>query len=403
MSDAGHTPLNELARMILGVWGDKDQVNRHTEMVRQRLDLPDETSKEIEDPVHEAWIKASQSSPTEAEKILREALAPDGPVISPLRDWLNHDLPRPILWRDDDRDDDTDASRRDAVLSCGEVAVLSAEGGLGKSTLTLELAVAAARAEVNKSSTAAACGLRVQAGPVVLVSYEDSPVRIVSRVKWMTDSQHVYHHVHVWDDPVPLWQGRGDEGRGQGQACAQWPSLWQRIRKIGACLVVIDPASAALIDIDVSQTGPVRAFLRALTCEAKPQDEWDGCGVLVVAHSTKAGRRQIAAGESPGADVIAGSAAWYDGARGVLTMARCPYQLDVRLLWCAKANYGRSGWGVVLAERESGVFRGLIAHEDTDNAEGDLASWHEEAPRRRKKRDGDAKKDRERPLNVIDD
>ena len=57
---------------------------------------------------------------------------------------------------------------------------------------------------------------------------------------------------------------------------------------------------------------------------------------------------------------MAGSAAWYDGARGVLSLARDP-RSDDRLLQCVKANYGRTGWGARLIERtdDNGAFRGL--------------------------------------------
>ena len=54
------------------------------------------------------------------------------------------------------------------------------------------------------------------------------------------------------------------------------------------------------------------------------------------------------AGEDPGAGAVAGSATWYDAARGVLYMAR---DGDRRSLRCIKANYGRSGWSVDLHER----------------------------------------------------
>ena len=112
--------------------------------------------------------------------------------------------------------------------------------------------------------------------------------------------------------------------------------------------------------MSTSEPGPVRAFLRALTREAAPTDGWPGCGVLLVAHNTKSARDAAAKGEDPGAGIVAGSAAWYDGARGVLSLARDAMS-DDRLLECAKANYGRTGWGARLIERtdDNGAFRGL--------------------------------------------
>ena len=77
-----------------------------------------------------------------------------------------------------------------------------------------------------------------------------------------------------------------------------------------------------------------------------------GCGVLVVAHSTKADRETDAAG--PGA--VAGAATWFDAARGVLRLSWEAKQEDRetnrrRVLRCIKANYGRSGWAVPLCEK----------------------------------------------------
>ena len=122
--------------------------------------------------------------------------------------------------------------------------------------------------------------------------------------------------------------------------------------------MVIDPVSAALADVDTAQTGPVRSFLRALTAEATAA----GAGVLLVAHDTKAARDASRRGDDAGAGVVAGSAAWYDGARGVLSLVDDPEpESRDRLLQCVKANYGRTGWGARLTERTGpgGAFRGL--------------------------------------------
>ena len=276
---------------------------------------------------------------------LRQAFFP--PLLAPASDWADHPIPDPVLWRDA-----PDADQwPQPMLSVGEAAVLSGEGGLGKSYLTLALAGAAG------SPDGAACGLRVRQGPVVLVSYEDAPGRIAHRLKTMT-GESVPHHIHVWDDPHPLWQADPEE-HGKSRPCGDWDRLWDQVREIDASLIVIDPASAALADVDVSQTGPVRQFLRALTREAGTTE----CGVLIVAHSTKAARNAQRRGEDPGAGVVAGSAAWFDGARGVLSLARGPWTEagDDRLLKCVKSNYGRTGWGARLREDErDGRFAGLV-------------------------------------------
>ncbi len=263
--------------------------------------------------------------------------------------WQDSKPPDPVLWRDDD-------STRwpQPVLSVGELCLLSGEGGLGKSYVTLALAHAAATADGDSGS---ACGLRVRPGPAVLVSYEDSPVRIADRLRWMAGG--IPAGLHLWDDPSPLWAA-DPESRGESKPGAAWDRLWQEVRASSPSLVVVDPASAALADLDTSQTGPVRQFLRALSGEAAAAR----CGVLVVTHSTKAARNAARRGEDPGAGVVSGSAAWFDGARGVLSLWQDRLSND-RVMVCEKSNYGKKGWGVRLYERLDGQghFQGLAAHE----------------------------------------
>ncbi|MDE0023400.1 MAG: AAA family ATPase [Spirochaetaceae bacterium] len=271
-------------------------------------------------------------------------------------DYADAPQPVPILWRDD-LEASPDSTDVDAVLSVGECAILASAGGLGKSTWTLEVASAAVTAAELGADCGAACGLRVAAGSVLLVSFEDAPARIAHRLAWMNGG--AVPAVHIVPDPAPLWMAAADLG-GESHAGPQWDALWRTVRTIGVRLLVIDPVSAALADVSTSETGPVRAFLRALTREAAPADGWPGCGVLLIAHDTKTARDAAAKGEDPGAGIVAGSAAWYDGARGVLSLARDP-RSDDRLLQCVKANYGRTGWGARLIERTDtgGAFRGL--------------------------------------------
>ena len=90
-----------------------------------------------------------------------------------------------------------------------------------------------------------------------------------------------------------------------------------------------------------------------------------------MAHDTKAARDAQRRGDAPGSGVVAGSAAWYDGARGVLSLMQDPDEAsNDRLLECVKANYGRTGWGARLSERsgDNGTFRGLRLATDLDRA-----------------------------------
>lgn len=268
----------------------------------------------------------------------------DGSILNPVSDWAKASEPSPVIWRD------KETKWADPVLSVGEVALLTGAGGLGKSYLTLELAAAATAQHDRKGNKeyGAACGLRVRRGSVVLVSYEDSPSRIAHRLKGITGGSFP-ENLYLWEDPWPLWVAITDRQSGTGP-CSDWRRLWDKIQELQASLVIIDPASAALADVSTSETGPVRAFLRELALEAKNATT----GVLIVAHSTKAARNAAKQGEDPGAGIVAGSAAWYDGARGILSLTHDPKGTDdpdQRLLTCIKANYGRTGWTARLTER----------------------------------------------------
>ena len=306
-------------------------------------------------------------------------------------DFANQPQPEPVLWRDDDGPHDSGQS--DAVLSVGEVAILSSAGGIGKSTLTLEVASAAVTAAIQKQPYGAACGLRVAPGPVYLISYEDSPVRIAHRLQWMNNDT-VPSAIRLWPDPEPLWvTGEG----GAVHHYTGWNELWSAVHRADPRLVVIDPVSAIFADVSTTETGPVRAFLRALARKAAPDENgWSGCGVLLVAHDTKSARDAIRRGEDPGAGVVAGSAAWYDGTRGVLSLMRDPNVGSTdRLLECVKANYGRIGWGARLRERRAGAaYRGLKLAARLTRA--DLEKAKKKAKKARAKMSGSTPADWER-------
>ena len=289
---------------------------------------------------------------------------------------FNLKQPAPVLWREPDPGEVD--GKVDAVLSVGEVAILASKGGFGKSLLTLALAVEAATAKKTGFEYGNACGLRVKAGGAVLVSYEDSPARIGARLHWFTETPP--ERLHLWANPEPLFQ-TDPKNRGAVTQCTAWSQLWEEIKATAPALVIIDPVSAALADADTSQTGPARTFIREVSQEAATAD----CGVLLVAHDTKSARNQAMAGQDPGAGAVAGSAAWYDGARGVLTLVPDPTASDSRLLVAIKANYGRTGWGAQLTERydEAGRFRGLELQARMDADE--VNQWREGVERKAKR------------------
>ena len=264
-------------------------------------------------------------------------------ALMPLKNWHGKPQPDPVLWRA------ADSEWADAVLSAGEVALLSGQGGIGKSYLSLQWALAATRNETGGYGED--CGLRVQPGPVVILSYEDAPVRMAKRIEDLTDTA-APDGLFVLPAPEPLWKTK----KGESTPGIHWTALWQAVARIGASLVIIDPASAAL-EGATNDSGPVRRFMDELRRKA----ETSGAGVLVVAHDTKSARNEAKAGGDPGAGAVAGSAAWFDACRGVLYLRPDPVDRDRWLLECTKANYGRTGWGerLIKAKTHAGKFCGF--------------------------------------------
>ena len=282
-----------------------------------------------------------------------KALAPFAPEPEPrvrdIGDFWDLPEPEPILWRDP-QDDESEDGPVDAVLSVGEVAVVSGAGGLGKSMAAVQLAMTAAG--VGRHEYGAACGLRVRGGGAVVVSYEDPPVRIAHRLKrmgWRPGEG----SLRVVDPLKPLFPvgACAERPRDHGKA-ENWKRLWAELRGAESSLVVIDTGPKCMGGLADYSPGPVIAFLDALKEEAIRGD----LGILVVAHDTKAAR----GGGDAGAGGVAGSGQWIDTPRGVLHMWRDP---DVpKDLWmlALKANYGRERWGMRLRHKlDEKVHRGV--------------------------------------------
>ena len=106
------------------------------------------------DPWPDAVRSASKAPDMDAAwRLLVDALRL--PVVRSSGEWRDEPDPDPVIWRDH-------AQYPDAVLSSGEVAILSGAGKSGKSYIALALAVAAAQAEAKGAATGkpADCGLR---------------------------------------------------------------------------------------------------------------------------------------------------------------------------------------------------------------------------------------------------
>ena len=325
--------------------------------------------------------------------------------------WKGKPTPEPVLWERGSMSatgENNDERECSAYCSVGEPALLSAPGGAGKSYLALAVAAAAVTGErlgnegYEQLEPAIACGLGVRPGPVVICSYEDRPVRTWHRLRSILSRGDGHrtandfkpdHALDVCDDPAPLYASDGKPGA-VAAPTDYWRRLWAHVARLEASLLIIDPASAAVAGISMNDSAPVRDFMRRLAAAS----EATSCGVLIIAHDTKAARNEAALGGNPGAGAVAGSATWYDAARGVLYLHHYGPR---RLLRCIKANHGRAGGGWLLreVETERGWFQGFATDLhgpgvlNSAECEGQLRSW-KEAEREEKNKAAKAAKKR---------
>ena len=161
--------------------------------------------------------------------------------------------------------------------------------------------------------------LEVRGAPAVVVGYEDRPPFVRQRLQ----------RIAAWFgrplDPArlsftaidsPLFAApAGGRRDALPLPTRTYEAVWQEVERIGAGLLVIDPVGLALQTVGFDP-GAVSAFMAALRRDA----EAAGCGVGLVAHSTKKARAQDAPDNDPG--VVEGSRAWLDRSRAVLAFKR---------------------------------------------------------------------------------
>ena len=302
-----------------------------------------------------------------AEAALRQADAPRLEV-RPITEYKNEPLPKPVLWREGEKDG--------AILSAGDLCILSGAGGAGKSTLALQLAIGAAGAEYE---SAPVCGLSVRKGPVLYASYEDVPAVMFHRGQRicgeLEDEQKRKKGIPP-DVHLAGMFGRPIYGPPNGSAndvpgpLDAFRELFDAARRVKARLIVIDPAAAAFSSPKAGVEW-VRLFLDALRIEAAEI----GCGILLVAHSTKAARNARETGD-PGS--VAGSAGWYDAARGVIILHETTNGGEGPRLEIMKANYGLRGNPIRLERSKNGVWNYQEGQFENNNAPEENDRYAEE-------------------------
>ena len=241
--------------------------------------------------------------------------------------------------------------KKGALLSVGGVLVLAGEGGIAKSPLALSIALAMAARMDNIYGDLHGGLFKGIGGPTLVASYEDWPAVSADRLRklaalWWPDTETdigatALKRVHVLDlagrplfgpvasdSEIVLYNARPDRMPG-------WDDLWGEVERVGARMVVTDPALSAYVS-DANNAAPVREFMGALAARALSLQ----CGVVLVAHSRKDSRGGNRSDPfDPGN--VAGSTHWTDAARGALTLTwENDSDVGSRVLAVSKANYG---------------------------------------------------------------
>ena len=204
----------------------------------------------------------------------------------------------------------------------GKVAMLTGEGGAGKTQLALQLAysIAAGRSDGEQSHAWFAGGPEIAEGygPVVYATWEEEAAELQRRML----RGPAYHHAgarelhehlggrfYALDLAArgPLWQPAGKDGAATGALTPLGVELQAMCEEVGACLLVIDALDSAYA-CNENDRPVVRAFLNCW-------NEWgsrSGCAPLIVAHPPKTEAN------------YSGSTAWRNGPRAMLNFKKEP-------------------------------------------------------------------------------
>ena len=229
-------------------------------------------------------------------------------------------------------------------LPAGRVALLSGQGGAGKSRLALQLALALVERRKNWLPDGPDL---VDSGPAVIATWEDEPDEVARRLRGMVETQDrleaLKDRLHVLDfaGKGAFWQpveggSRHTSTMGDLTPAGAWTRTYCETHK--ARLLVVDPLAAAYACSE-NDRGLVRAFMTS----------WDGwaratnCAVLIVSHPPKSS-----------AD-YSGSTDWHAAARAVWKLGTeetdAGNGTGAPRLDCLKTSYGTpnrqywlSGW-----------------------------------------------------------
>ena len=285
---------------------------------------------------------------------VKEALEATGEAaLKPLAVWVNTERDRkggPVMARTEwTAEPGPRQWLVDGWLPAGRVALLSGQGGAGKSRLALQLALALV--EGRKDWLPGGPDL-VDSGPAVVATWEDEPDEIARRLPGNPDRLVALEDkLHVLDfaGKGAFWQPPADGSRhtstlGELTLAGEWTRAYCKTHK--ARLLVVDPLAAAYA-CNENDRGLVRAFMTSWDGWARAT----GCAVLIVSHPAKAAESDYS-----------GSTDWHASARAVWKLGtaetgagngtgKAKEKAPAPRLDCLKTSYGTpnrqywlSGW-----------------------------------------------------------
>ena len=279
---------------------------------------------------------------------------------------------------------------RGIPLPAGEVGLLAGQGGERKSTLTIQMGIAAAAAEDgalvspftglavqgDNPFTVGGVGLAVRGGPVCMASWEDAAPWLAVRARaiaaHLDSCSNSSRHTRILTDSTrlasvqlgyhePLYGVTAVDDRYTLPHIipAGWDRLWDTVRAVSATFVTIDPINLAAVWAGYGPT-EVGAFLGAI------KDELGGrAGALLVGHTGKA----AAKADEPSALDILGSGAWSHRARCCFVARARNAHIELHLV---KANYAPKGsWAYKAKPTGALILADLQAEQHAEHAEDD--------------------------------
>ena len=279
---------------------------------------------------------------------------------------------------------------RGTPLPAGDVGILAGQGGERKSTLTIQMAVAAAAAEdgalvspftglavqADDPFTVGGVGLAVRGGPVCMASWEDAAPWLALRARACAEhldhQSHSTRHTRVLKDATRLasvQMGYNEPLYGVTAAddrytlphtlAAGWDRLWGAVHAVQAVLVCIDPINLAAV---WTGYGPneIGAFMGAIKGELGGR-----AAAVLVGHTGKASAKA----DEPSALDILGSVAWKDRARCALIARTSGNHIELHLV---KANYApKHAWAYTATPTGALVLADFQAEQRAEHAELD--------------------------------